>query len=414
MLTITALFCNFHIDYNSRAYYRLSRYQGTSVKKLSITILAATVLFTASCSYKSENISRKEYNPYWSDLAAFLAGMPVREGSIFAKAALTNDYELHRSWMNKYWDRVQKENIDIIVPWRNANIPASIERNTAFYPLSGADFVNLYTFFPKAERYIMVSLEKQGPIPDPMKLSPRELKQGLVSVRNAIWTIASLNYFVTHIMRSQMNNRYMEGTLPALLIFSSRMGLKVVNVENVTIDAAGTLLTSDNLPGTRGDGPGVNGIRIQFLASGDTIPRDLVYLSMKMCPETGEGGGGADAFLKKLSGINTFMKSAIYLLHEPDFRRTCEFLIGRSSAVLQDDTGMPYCYFSRAQWDIHLYGFYTKGFRLKGIPNPPHQADLATDYLAGSRPLPFNFGYGIMRKDKKSNLMLIVKKNPAS
>lgn len=384
------------------------------MKKHLLFLLAAIVLLAGSCSYKSENISRKEYNPYWSDLAIFLAGMPVRRESVFAKAAQTPDYKLHSSWMNKYWERVKKENIDIIAPWRNANIPAAIERNTAFYPLSGADFVNLYTFFPKAERYIMVSLEKQGHIPDPMKLSPVELKRGLAYVRNAIWTIASINYFVTHIMRSQMNNRYMEGTLPALLIFSSRLGLKVVNVENVGIDAGGTLQTIDNLNPAQEGGQEVRGVRIQFLAPGDSVPRDLVYLSMKMSPETGEKNEGADAFLKKLGSLNTFMKSAVYLLHEPDFRRTCEFIIGRSSAVLQDDTGMPYCYFNRSQWDISLYGTYTKGFRLKGIPNPPNQGDLATDYLAGSRPLPFNFGYGIMRKDKKSNLMLIVKKNPAS
>ena len=408
------LFYSFPIDYNSIAYYRLSSYQGTPVKKLLIFFLTATALLAASCSYKSENISRKEYNPYWNDLATFLAGMPVREGSKFSKAAQTQDYTRHSTWMNKYWERVKRENIDIIAPWRNANIPDTIQRNTAFYPLSGADFVNLFTFFPKAERYIMVSLEKQGPIPDPLKLSPVELKRGLASVRNAIWTIASINYFVTHIMRSQMNNRFMEGTLPALLIFSARLELKVVNVEDVVIDARGILRPRDNGSMSHGGESGTKGVRIQFLASGDTVPRDLVYLSMKMCPETGEGEEGADAFLKKLTSLNTFMKSAVYLLHEPDFRRTCEFIIGRSSAVLQDDTGMPYCYFSKDQWNINLFGSYTRGFKLKGIPKPPNQKDLARDFMGGSRPLPFNFGYGIMRRDKKSNLMLLVKKNRAS
>jgi hypothetical protein len=44
--------------------------------------------------------------------------------------------------------------------------------------------------------------------------------------------------------------------------------------------------------------------------------------------------------------------------------------------------------------------------RLVEIPRPPLQPDLAQAFKDQSRPLPFHFGYGVLRRDRVSNLLM--------
>ena len=64
--------------------------------------------------------------------------------------------------MDEFWEQVEKENIARIAPWRDKHILPNFNRATVFYPLCGGDFVNMYTFYPAARRYIMVSARARG------------------------------------------------------------------------------------------------------------------------------------------------------------------------------------------------------------------------------------------------------------
>ncbi|HON78685.1 MAG TPA: hypothetical protein PK544_09365 [Spirochaetota bacterium] len=346
---------------------------------------------------------------HWNNLARFLGGMTVQEDSNLKKAAATGAFRTHRQTMDRFWDQVKKRNISKISPWRDDHIPVSCRTNTVFYPLSGADFVNLYTFFPRAKSYIMASVEDQGPIPQPHTLTPGRLKTGLGSIRQCIASIASINYLLTRDQRIATRNTSLPGTMPVLLAVMARLELHITDVQQITIGADGRIRKHEGPSAPRPGHDEISGCRILF-NNGNAPQQELVYLSMRLSSSSFDEGRAGRNFLASLGDLNTFTKSAIYLLQLPGFRNVCRFIMERSVLVLQDYSGIPYRYFSEAEWDIRLFGSYRGPVGFGNYPNPPRQPDLIRAYRTGRPPLPFHFGYGTIQGKGRSNLMLMIKK----
>ena len=121
-------------------------------------------------------------------------------------------------------------------------MPVKSTANTAFYPLSGADFVNLYAFYPDANANIMVGLEPAGKITDPNTLTAEQLKQGLNSIQSMVGEMAAQNYFTRKRMRREFANPHFSGTSPVLLIFMTRLGLKTgITGKTVVVQGLGNV-----------------------------------------------------------------------------------------------------------------------------------------------------------------------------
>lgn len=377
------------------------------MKKIALC-LYITLFFTNNC-LAPEKIPTKKIDPYWNDLAVFLAGMPVRQGSLFEELIKSEAYKKHSSIMNKFWNMIKKENISRINPWRMDNIPQNLRVKTAFYPFSGADFINLYTLFPNSTNYIMIALEEPGRIPEPLKLSPSELASGLSAIQRSISNIASENYFKSAIMQKEMTNKYLEGTTPILLIFAARLGLNIQDVSAAVLDEAGKIqrLNKDDLLNDK-KYP-VYGSRIIFSSKETSEPRTLTYLKMRLHNSSLNEKSAEGQFFKKLNGSGTIIKSAVYLLHRESFNELCRYIMNISDIIVQDDSGIPFRYFSKRTWNISLFGTYTSPRSLKDLPDPPAQPDLAKAYKERTAPLPFNFGYGVLTGKGMSNLLLATK-----
>ncbi len=115
-------------------------------------------------------------------------------------------------------------------------------------------------------------------------------------------------------------------------------------------------------------------------------------------------------FFYDLRDLNIIIKSAFYLLHRASFGRFCTALLERTRLLIQDDSGLPYSYFDAPGWDTSLFGFYTHPLALRDMKHPVDQPALAGDFKKHALPLPFNFGYGTWRADKKSNLIMAKRK----
>ena len=348
-------------------------------------------------------------DPHWDDCARFLAGMPVPAGSPFSQAASTAFYNDHRVFMDGFWKKVEEENISRINAWRGDAFRLTNNVNLAFYPLSGADFVNLYTVYPKCNEYLMVALEEPGAIPDPLSMKPAELSSGLSCLRRVMWSIASQNYFKSAVMGQEMSNRYLDGTLPVLLVFTARLGHKILSVEPVVLSPRGEISVSPWTHGVTND-TRIRGYRIRFLVDGERRARSLTYLRMRLGEKTMDMSTEEGRFLSSLPPFAMMTKSAIYLFHSAKLRETREYLLSRSKVIVQDDSGIPYRCFDKTRWDIMLYGVYSRPPYISDLPNPPEQADLAAAYRAGAAPLPFNFGYGVLAGRGRSNLMYAVRR----
>ena len=88
----------------------------------------------------------------------------------------------------------------------------------------------------------------------------------------------------------------------------------------------------------------------------------------------------------------TYIKSASYLPHYKEFSNIRNLILAKSRFVLEDDTGVPFKYFSPKEWASQLYGEYIEPVSdFKGVG----QEDLRAAYADPSRvkPLPFHLGY---------------------
>lgn len=347
---------------------------------------------------------------YWNDLARYFAGMPIREESPLKPATKHQYYIDHIDYMNKFWEKVSKETVGIVSEWSKDNIPQSILKNPAFYPFSGADLVNLYTMFPKAPYYIMMALEDPGHIPDPMSLKEYELKYGFTAFKNAIETIASMNYFHSQKMYDHMSNKYFTGTLPTLLAFAARLNLSIVDIEQVGLDQKGNVQKMDDKGLIDGIKPKITGNRIAFKGENDYSPRTLLYLKMRLSNKVIDEQTPEGKFFNRLPNFNFMTKSAVYFLHRKGFEDLCAYYLKKSDIIIQDDSGIPYKYFVNDNWDRNLFGVYTTPAKIKDLADTPHQPELTAAYKVKSTPLPFRYGYGVLRAKNNSNLMMMIKK----
>ena len=77
-------------------------------------------------------------------------------------------------------------------------------------------------------------------------------------------------------------------------------------------------------------------------------------------------------------------------------------MVQTSGAVLQDDSGIPYHFFTGGAWRVQLYGDYQRPY---GSFRWLEQKDLRTAYREpGVKRLPMNIGYGFRRIT--SNMLL--------
>jgi hypothetical protein len=374
-------------------------------------ILIASICFILFCS--TGNFRKSDVDPYWDDLARFLAGMPLSPGSKFTPR-LNKDYvKNHAAVMDEFRIKILNEISSHITPWRKANIPEKSAKNTAFYPFSGADFINLYTFFPEAKNYIMMALEGSGPVPDPITLSDKNLSSGLASVKRNVMDIVGRNYFRDAVMNREMKNKNLLGTTPVLLAFAAILGLTVTSVESVFIDSEGNVRVQSETAKTQDDGDIITGTRIFIMSPSDRRPRSLLYLKVRLGNSAMDAGTSSGKFFKKIGPLNTMLKSAVYLLRWDKFSDLRDFIMAGSGIIVQDDTGVPYRFLEKSLWEINLFGRYTRGFTLSDLKNPLYQPELAKDFRDNSKPLEFHYGYGSWRGKGMSNILVAIKRPAA-
>ena len=325
----------------------------------------------------------------FNDTAAFIAGLPLDEGSSYTVLAAAPEYLMYRKRIEATWERYVRNNLQKIEEWRAHNLEGGNE--VLFYPFSGPDILNAVAFFPDAREYIMMGLESPGMLPAPLAMTPRRVYDGLGGVRNALRTLLLLNLFRTLEMQSDLRDDSISNTTGIMMFFLARSGREILDIKAVTMPASGAA----------GEDPGIRGVEFTFRKGpGSPIQRAL-YLSVDISDDSLKNKPEFAAFLRDKSTATTFMKSASYLLSYDNFQTLRSIILERSRRVVQDDTAVPYKYFSEKEWEITLHGRYRVLEMFKGRFQP--DLDRAVKQRSAG-PLPFACGYGFI--PAKSNLMI--------
>lgn len=354
----------------------------------------------SSVIQKAVDLPLSEYH----ELAYILSGISVPTEK-YKSILESHTFKSHKKEMDNFWSQVKKQNYEKIQIWRKENLKEVAQSDTAFYPLSGADFFNLYSFYPNSKKYIMVALEKPGNLKDLSSLNRSQLSSGLNSVRSIFASIAYWNYFTRKGMKTNFSNPYFSGAFPVILMFMARFDLKIHSVEFVTIADSGDVVVQKD------ESKNMTGVKIQF-SNSDNFVQELIYFQLRLFDKHSLADNPEGKFFNKLKNTSTILKSAEYLYHNhlTQFRSK---MIDFSSLFITDDSGVPYKCFSTNEWDSHLYGSYLKPIYLKGIFKPDLQNDLVHEMKVRAKPLPFPYGYGVLKGSKRSNL-LVFKRKPSN
>jgi hypothetical protein len=284
---------------------------------------------------------------------------------------------------------------------------ASIANSTVFYPFSGPDALMVTIFFPRSPTYVMVGLEPAGTLPAPKKLEGKDLGGYLANVRKTIDSELSRSFFITRQMDRQFRGQVTDGLFLPILQLLVRTDHTILGFRYVRLNDAGQIV--ERAADYHGPGKiGNKGVELDFRTDSDQSVHKLFYFSVNLSDERLRQDPAFLTFLSSLKGATTFLKATSYMLHKPGFSTIRERILSDSNAILQDDSGIPYHFFTTAHWRVQLYGDYVRPY---GSFRPLEQPDLKKAYMttgtSGPKPLDFRIGYGYGRVE--SNLLLATK-----
>jgi len=298
--------------------------------------------------------------------------------------------------------------------WDISNyIGSSNGSNTLFYPFSGPDFLHVNFLYPNAETYILTAIEKIGFLPDLSNKSSDFNLKFLQDINYFMRDIYMRSYFITKRMEVDLSETTMNGLIGSLYWFISRTNHKIISQEFITIDENGIIIPeTDKSQGWLLDE--YDGVSFNLLNEENEIKK-LIYFSADISNKgLNKKNPQLKLFLNNLNNVNTFVKSASYLMHYNSFDNIRNIVLNNSYSLFQDDTGIPIRFFNSDNWVTSLFGNYIDPIKdFESTMDIITQEDLRSFYLdqtLNKGYLPFSLGYH-WRDSKKQNQQLVIKKD---
>ena len=384
------------------------------MKKIFIISISAIFLFACSGTSQKNKASETkkdsansnttsvvtQKNNYYNEVALFVAGLPLDSSSKYAKIASTESNKEFVSLTNKAFKNFENSKLKNIRNWVTTEL-TDINKTTknVFYPFSGPDFIYVYSFFPNANNYYLFGLEPVGRVPNIEKIKEDSINRFFKGLKKAISDNLNYSFFKTINMREDLSSSQMNGTIPLLLFYMSRLGVHIQDVVPIGVDNAGNIVPLKGNVKNSVENKFEKGVQISFIKNGETTVSNLYYFSKDI---SDNGLKETPEYKKLISNISanstTFVKSASYLMHKDYFGYVRKSIIDNASNLVQDDTGVPFRFLNNDNWKKSYYGVYTKPidlFEFRG------QDDLKAALNANAKKLNFRFGY-----NPNSNLLI--------
>jgi hypothetical protein len=334
-----------------------------------------------------------------NDAARYLAGLPVAPGSPLTPLAQDPRWLAHAKAMNQAFSQLDQRQLNNIRTFQAENIaPATQQSHTCVYLFSGPDFLYADAMFPNCTTFILKGLEPVVPIPDLATLPPAALFGTLESIQTSLNTILSFSFFKTKDMREEFERSQLKGVLPAIFVFMARTGKDIKEIQYLSLDKEGNVL--------QGFQGATRGAKITFTDLASKSEKVMYYFTSDLSDDAAKRNPGLLRFCQTQGPANSLLKAASYLLHEGGFETVRNFLLQNSTAILQDDSGIPVRYFTADRWTLRFFGVYAAPIDLF---KKFYQSDLRQDYAASS-PKPLTFGFGYRWSSRSSTLFLAVRK----
>jgi len=336
--------------------------------------------------------------------ARFLAGLAGPPGSPLDPLESTPRWREHALAMNAAWAKLSARLL-VVDDWAAREVRPRIRNGLPLlYLFGGPDVANPIRFFPDAPVYLLAGLEPVGRAPPPEALAPKAVGDALDALQQALRSVVPAAFFRTNEMGRDLRGHSIVGVQPLVYLFLARSGGRILAADRIEIDPLGfARVVSEGAPW----GKGLQALRVRFQRPG-RIAQELVYVQVDLGNEAMARTPGFAAFVQGLGPCNAMLKAASFILHDNRFSDSRELLLRSAVSVLQDDSGLPFLFFAKGEWEFETWGTYL-------VPKRPFhrhwQADLAKVFEARSKgPLPFTYGY--RHGAEESSLLLAVRKAP--
>ena len=334
-----------------------------------------------------------------NDAARYLAGLPVAPGSPLTSLTQDPRWIAHAKAMNQAFSQLEQRQLNNIRIFQAENIaPATQLSHTCVYLFSGPDFLYADAMFPNCSTFVLQGLEPIDPMPDLQTLPPTALFGTLENIKTSLNTILSFSFFKTKDMREELERSALKGVLPEIFVFMARTGKEIKGIQYMSLDKAGNVL--------QGFQGATRGTKITFTDIASGSEKVMYYFTADLSDDATKRNPALFRFCEGLGPANSLLKAASYLLHEGGFDTVRNFLLQNSTAILQDDSGIPVHYFTLDRWTLRFFGVYTAPIDLF---KKFYQADLR-QYYTSSSPKPLTFGFGYRWSSRSSTLFLAVRK----
>lgn len=315
------------------------------------------------------------------DQARFLAGLSV-EASELEPLARESAWQEHSTEFHRAWLDLEERQLSKIRLWMPSTLGfIHADPSPLFYTFSGPDFLYANAFYPNAKSYILCGREPVGTLPDVAALNSGARASALRNMRTALNAILSFSFFITADMKTDLNQTQLSGTLPVLYVFLARAGCRITSAELIKLSATGDITTEKSK---------TPGVKINFIGTTGQA-QTLYYFTTDLSNWGIKDNPAFLEFCKKQGPGNGFAKAASYLMHMDEFSTVRDFLLSSTRNMVQDDSGIPFRFFTPDRWMVSVYGNYPGPIDLF---KQHFQTDLAAAAKSGAAgELPFGVGY---------------------
>ena len=336
--------------------------------------------------------------------AYLMAGLDIEDKGGMGDLFASPEGQEHIKLLSESWNQLDQSRLSKIRPWRDQEIGhLNKEQHNLFYPFSGPDFLNAFLYFPNCDNYLMFGLEPIGELPTFKADDKKFMKQYFYRSREALAELLKRNYFITSFMSGDLNTASLKGVLPLMSIFLARTGSKIVKVERIVFDTEGNRKV---VPITVPTDKDRTLLHIEFIGEGKTKSQNIYYFGSDIQEKFVEKKKHFVNFIKSFDKKIALIKSASYLPHYEIFTTIRNIILDETTAVLQDDTGVPYSYYKKQGWNVQLYGKYAapvSDFK------SGYQADLRDAFKTDKTVKKLDFTYGYHWKTDNTSLLFCQK-----
>ncbi len=366
-----------------------------------------TVISQITDSSETNKILQNCINDSLSAITNIMSGISDTNLIAYNYIQHTKDYIAFNKNFDNRWVNFDSSRLNTLRDFREQELAKNVTtQTTLFYPFSGPDILYAQTFFPNADKYVMIGLEPVGSFPSFKIENKDSLKNYFNKINTSLNAILKFSFFRTISMSSDLKNTDVDGTLHLLTLFLKRTKNKLCSAKAITIDSLGNTIYLNSFADLKKLSASTKGVEIIFTdVNGKS--KTLYYFSLNAANGGLKTNKGFVTYLQNMGTITTYLKGASYLMHKDYFSIICNIVLNQSRQIIQDDSGIALHYYtsSNFKWKYTFYGNYTK-------PIPMfvqhYQADLDSLYKQqGSKPIGFGIGYNF--RDKNSNFMIATK-----